>query len=68
MLTLTEKMVLASSGKKHKHREKLFCKICEKFNHTTAECFKNPIRRKLDDMLVNIAAASEDKYGDEGHV
>ena len=66
VLTLTEKMVLASSGKKRKRQAKLFCKICEKFNHTTAECFKNPINRKLDDTLVTIVAASEDEDGDEG--
>jgi hypothetical protein len=66
VLTLTEKMVLASSGKKRKRRVKLFCKICEKFNHTTAECFKNPINRKLDETLVTVAAASEDEDGDEG--
>ena len=66
MLTLTEKMVLVSFGKKRKHRVKLFCKICEKFNHITAECFKNPIYRNLDEMLVTVAAASEDKDGNEG--
>jgi hypothetical protein len=69
VLTLTEKMVLASSGKKRKRQVKLFCKICEKFNHTTADCFKKPINRKLDDTLQNIAVASEeDEDGDEGRV
>ncbi len=30
------------SNKKHKQRRKMFCNICQKFNHTTADCFKNP--------------------------
>ncbi len=70
VLTLTEKIELATSGKKNKHWVKLFCKICEKFKHTTADCFKNPINQKLDDILQNqniVVASEEDKDGDEGY-
>ncbi len=30
------------SNKKRKRRRKMFCNICQKFNHTTEDCFKNP--------------------------
>jgi hypothetical protein len=29
------------SSNKRKRRRKMFCNICQKFNHTTADCFKN---------------------------
>ena len=51
IMTLTDKMALASSSKKRKRQNKLYCKICEKFNHNTAQCYKNPINRNLDDTL-----------------
>lgn len=51
VLTLTEKMNLASSSKKRKRRAKLYCNICHKFNHNTMDCFKNPINCTLDDTL-----------------
>ena len=51
IMTLTDKMELASSSKKRKRQNKLYCKICEKFNHNTAQCYKNPINRNLDDTL-----------------
>ncbi len=35
-------LIEESSNKKCKQKRKLFCNICQKFNHTTADCFKNP--------------------------
>ncbi len=29
------------SSNKCKQRRKMFCNICQKFNHTTADCFNN---------------------------
>ena len=67
-MTLTDKMELASSSKKRKRQAKLYCKICEKFNHNTAQCFKNPINRNLEDTLGEISVASNNKEGGEGYV
>jgi hypothetical protein len=33
------------SNNKRKQRRKMFCNICQKFNHTTADCFKNPTKQ-----------------------
>jgi hypothetical protein len=44
------------SNRKHKRRRKMFCNICEKFNHTTADCFKNPANK-----LQTIGEAMESK-------
>ena len=61
-------MELASSSKKRKRQVKLYCKICEKFNHNTAQCFKNPINRNLDDTLVEIVNDSNNEEGvEEGY-
>jgi hypothetical protein len=65
-MTLTDKMELASSGKKRKRQAKLYCKICDKWNHTTAKCFKNPINRNLENTLGNISVTSNDEEGEEG--
>jgi hypothetical protein len=35
-----------STKKKRKRRKKMFCTICHKFNHTTPECFKNPLNQQ----------------------
>ena len=68
IMTLTDKMELASSSKKRKRQNKLYCKICEKFNHNTAQCYKNPINRNLDDTLGKISVASNNEDGGEGCV
>ena len=68
IMTLTDKMELASSSKKRKRQVKLYCKICEKFNHNTAQCYKNPINRNLDDTLGKILVASNNEDGGEGCV
>ncbi len=35
-------LIEESSNNKRKRRRKMFYNICQKFNHTTADCFKNP--------------------------
>ncbi len=35
-------LIEESSSNKRKQRRKMFCNICQKFNHTTADRFKNP--------------------------
>ena len=51
---MTEIIDLASSKKKRKRRPKMFCEICHKFNHTTVQCFKNPINCELDVRLEGV--------------
>ena len=51
-----------ASGKKRKRRVKMFCRICEKWNHTTLQCFKNPNNCKLDKTLEAV-----DEDGVEGN-
>ena len=41
----------ASSQKKRKRQDKMFCKICQKWNHKTEQCWKNPMNRSLDSAL-----------------
>ena len=67
IMTLTDKMEMASSSKKRKRQGKLYCNICEKFNHNTAQCFKNPINRNLDNALEEILVDG-DEEGVEGRV
>ena len=38
----------------------MYCAICHKFNHNTAECFKNPINSTLDERSL------DDDSGDVG--
>ena len=33
------------------YAEKMYCKICEKWNHNTEQCWKNPINRSLESAL-----------------
>lgn len=64
VLTVTEIIELASSKKKRKRRPKLFCEICHKFNHTTLQCFKNPINCNLDVILEGVQHGNdEDEEG-----
>ena len=57
----------ASSKKKRKRRVKMYCKICEKWNHTTLECFKNPINCRLDDKLGEVLEKRfQGEDGEEG--
>jgi len=48
-----------SAKKKRKRTKKLYCSICEKFNHNTNDCWKNKVRSKAlgdmeDDMDIEI--------------
>ena len=64
VLTVTERIELESSKKKRKHRPKLFCKICHKFNHTTLQFFKNPINCNVDIILEGVQHGNdEDEVG-----
>jgi hypothetical protein len=71
--TLTDKMKLASTGKKRKRSVKLYCDICQKFNHTTLNCYKNPrhtggVSRNLESTLELTLPRGDrrDKDGDQG--
>jgi hypothetical protein len=35
-------LIEESSSNKRKWRRKMFCNICQKLNHTTVDCYKNP--------------------------
>ena len=39
-------LIEESATKKRKRRKKLFCKICYKFNHNTADCYKHPLNQE----------------------
>ena len=58
--------IKASSKKKHKHTVKLHCAICKKCNHSTLQCFKNPLNCKLDKTFEAPDETFQDKDGDEG--
>jgi hypothetical protein len=62
VFTVTEIIDLASSKKKRKRCPKLFCDICHKFNHTTVQCFKNPINCILDVRLEGTQHGNEEEY------
>ncbi len=46
----------------------MYCSICEKFNHTTFQCFKNPLNCKLDKKLQEMGDKFEGEDGEEGRV
>ena len=56
-----------ASNKKRKSRVKMFCKICEKWNHNTLQCFKKPNNCKLDKTLEVVDEIVENEDGDEGN-
>ena len=46
---------------------KLYFMICVKWNHTTLECFKNPINCRLDDKLGEVLEKRfQGEDGEEG--
>ncbi len=54
--------IKTSSSKKQKRQKKMYCEICEKWNHTTEQCWKNPINRSLDSALEGgLKAAGDDE-------
>jgi hypothetical protein len=62
----------ASSHKKRKRRVKMWCEICEKWNHTTLQCWKNPgnyVNRELETSLNAIldVTSGDEKDSNEGH-
>ena len=59
--------IKVASNKKRKRRVKMFCKICEKWNHTTLQCLNNPNNCKLDKALEAVDETLEDEDGDEGN-
>ncbi len=61
-LTLSERIELASASKKRKRRVKFYRKICHKFNHNTADCFKNPINYILDERSADGDNCYEEEY------
>ena len=66
VMTVMDHIELAT-GKKRKRRVKMFCTICEKWNHTTLQCFKNPNNCKLDKTLEAVDEKLDNEDGDEGN-
>jgi hypothetical protein len=56
------------SGKKsHNRRVRMFCMLCQKFNHNTKDCFKNPLNNMGDnDVDLNAGESNEIIEGQEG--
>ena len=55
--------IAKSAAKKRKRKKKLYCKICEKFNHNTDECFKNPAnqqRPQAEEIIGDMQEGSAD--------
>ena len=50
----------------------MFCKICEKFNHNTADCYNNPANKKRKTAKQQTTSEEEmsqsDEDGQEGKV
>jgi hypothetical protein len=63
-LSVSVRIELDSAKKKRKRRVKLYCTICHKFNHNTADCFKNPLNCTLDERLDERSV--DDDSGDVG--
>ena len=58
--------IKSTSRKKHKCTVNLFCKIHEKWNHSTLQCIKNPKNCKWDKTLGAVDGMFQDEDGDEG--
>jgi hypothetical protein len=50
---------IVTSAKKRKRRKKLFCSICNKFNHNTDDCFLNPKKSRNDEHQGDIATPTK---------
>ena len=45
----------------------MFCTLCQKFNHNTKDCFKNPLNNMGDnDVDLNAGESNEIIEGQEG--
>lgn len=57
-----------SAKKKRKRRSRMFCTICQKFNHNTESCWKNSneMRENNEDGLDVLAEEKPTFGGDEG--
>jgi len=56
------------SGKKSRNRRvRMFCTLCQKFNHDTKDCFKNPLNNMGDnDVDLTVGESNEIIEGEEG--
>ena len=63
-------LIKESAKKKRNRRTKMFCKICEKFNHNTVDCYNNPANKKRKIAKQQTTSEEEmgqsDKDGKEG--
>ena len=66
-------LIKESAKKKRNRRTKMFCKICEKFNHNTEDCWNNPANKKRkttkqQQMSLEEDMSQSDEDGQEGKV
>ena len=66
-------LIKESAKKTRNRRTKMFCKICEKFNHNTADCYNNPANKKTkttkqQQMSLEEDMSQSDKDGQERKV
>ena len=54
-----------SAKKKRKRVNRMYCSICEKFNHNTKDCFKNQVEGVLGGINIDLGATIGAKL-DEG--
>jgi len=65
-----------SGKKKRKRTNRMYCSICQKYNHNTADCIKNPLNKlstQPDDNEVEVvdllrSKSDGDDDGQEGKV
>ena len=56
-----------SSKKQHKRTVRRFCKICQKINHNTEECYKNPVNKGSAKVALEIGVGDNNEViGEEG--
>jgi hypothetical protein len=64
---------IKDSGKKRKRTNRMYCLMCQKYNHNTADCNKNPLNQLItqsEENVVDLFASKSDgdDDGQEGKV
>ena len=57
-----------SAKKKHKRTNRMFCSLCEKFNHNTKDCYKNKVDGVSDDINYDLGTEIGEKLEEYAEV
>ena len=60
-------------GMKKKRKKQMCCKICQKFNHVTKDCYKNNLNHDLpvadvNNNLLGVGGADDARYSQIGKI